>query len=94
MMWAYLPTGQLGVLRCGTAVVTFELVLGVFEQGVQAVPQEGPEASVAGLFTGELLQTPRQQRLLHVRVPAAIHLLWDLWGRRRGRSIRDSCKYV
>lgn len=35
---AYLPAGQLGMLGGGAAVITFELVLGLFEEGVQAVP--------------------------------------------------------
>lgn len=34
---SYLPVGQLGVLGRGAAVITFKLVLGVFEEGVQAV---------------------------------------------------------
>lgn len=33
---AYLPIGQLGVLGSGAAVITFEFVLSVFEEGIQA----------------------------------------------------------
>lgn len=88
MSCSYLPTGQLGVLGCGAAVITFELVLGLFEEGVQAFLQAGPVPSLAGLFTCEVLQASRQQRLLYIRVPAAIHLLWDLWERRSKRMMR------
>lgn len=80
---SYLPIGELGVLGGGAAVVTFELVLGLFEEGVQAISQVGPVASRPCLFSTELLQSPRQQSLLHIGVPAATHFLWDLGERRR-----------
>lgn len=76
---ADLPAGQLSLLCCGTAVIASESVLGFLEEGVQAVLEKGRAASKSGLST-QVLQAAWQQSLLHVGVPAAVHLLWDLWG--------------
>lgn len=77
---AYLPAGQLCVLGCGAAVVTSKFVFGLLEQGVQAVLQRTSAASRSGLWAHQVLQAAGQQRLLHVGVPAAVHL-GDLEGK-------------
>lgn len=77
---ADLPAGQLSLFCCGTAVIASESVLGFLEEGVQAVLEKRRAASKSGLSTHQVLQAAWQQSLLHVGVPAAVHLLWDLWG--------------
>lgn len=81
---SHLPAGQLSVLGGGAAVVTFKLVFGLFEEGIQAVLQAGPVTPLPRIVPYQVLQAPRQQRLLHVRVPAPVHLLWDLQEGRDG----------
>lgn len=79
-MWAYLPVGQLCMLRRGAAVVTFELVFGLLQELVQAVLKAGSVAPLSCLLTSQLLKALRQQSLLHVGVPATVHLFRDLRG--------------
>lgn len=49
--YSHLPAGQLSVLGGGAAVVTFKLVFGLFEQGIQAVLEVGPVTPLPGIFT-------------------------------------------
>lgn len=73
----YLLICKLSVFRSRAGVVTFELVFGFFQQGVHTVFEKSLVVARAAVFH-EYLYSHGTQALLHVRVPTARHLLWDL----------------